>query len=129
LGKKKKYGGQEVWSHIAFMENTLDLAWRAKIEGRTSSLWVVQDRLPEVLCKKVPESQASWTTFCDVIKAIDMGHIQDGIRKHNKWAAEAAWMKTEILNDIKHTQTVVDSPMAVIHTQLRNTAIMQSTPA
>ena len=26
LGKKQKYGGQEVWSHIAFAENALDLA-------------------------------------------------------------------------------------------------------
>ena len=41
LGKKEKYGGQEVWSHIAFVENALDLARRAKIEKGTSSLWVV----------------------------------------------------------------------------------------
>ena len=26
LGKKEKYGGQEVWSHITFMENAVDLA-------------------------------------------------------------------------------------------------------
>ena len=26
LGKKEKYGGQEVWSHIAFVENAFDLA-------------------------------------------------------------------------------------------------------
>ena len=41
LGKKEKYGGQEVWSHITFAENALDLARRAKIEKGTSSLWVV----------------------------------------------------------------------------------------
>jgi len=129
LGKKEKYGGQEVWSHIAFAENALDLARRAKIEKGTSSLWAIRDGLPEVIREKVPESQASWTTFCDAIKAVDMGHIRDGVRKHNERAAEAARMRAEILNDIKRTRTVVDSPTAAIRTQLRNTAITQSTPA
>ena len=64
-----------MWSHIDFVENALDLAQRAKIEKGTSSLWVVQDGLPEVLCKKVTENQMSWKTFCDAIKAINMGHI------------------------------------------------------
>ena len=125
LGKKEKYGGQEVWSHIAFAENALDLARRAKIEKGTSSLWVVRDGLPEVLREKVTENQASWTTFCDVIKAINMGHIRDGVRKHNEKVAEGARMKADIMNDLKRTRTIVDSPTAPLRTQLRNTVISQ----
>ncbi len=84
LGKKEKYGGQEVWSHIAFAENAINLARRAKIDTGTSSLWVVRDALPEVIREKVPENQTSWETFCAAIKAVDMGHIRDGVRKHNE---------------------------------------------
>jgi hypothetical protein len=35
LGKKEKYGGQEVWSHVAFVENAFDLARRPRLrKGR-----------------------------------------------------------------------------------------------
>ena len=130
LGKKEKYGGQEVWSHIAFTENALDLARRAKIEKGTSSLWVVRDGLPEVLREKVTENQASWTTFCNAIKAIDMGHIRDGVRKHNEKVAEGARMRADIMNDLKRTtRAVVDSPTAPLRAQLRNTVISQPAPA
>ena len=64
------------------------------------------------------ENQASWMTFCDVIKVIDMGHIWDGVRKHNEKVAEGAKMRADIMNDLKHTQMVVDSPTAAIQTQL-----------
>ena len=63
-------------------------------------------------------------TFCDVIKVIDMGHIWDGVRKHNEKVAEGARMKAEIVNDLKlTTRAVVDSPMAPLRTQLHNTII------
>jgi hypothetical protein len=129
LGKKEKYAGQEVWSHIAFAENALNLAQRAKIDTGTSSLWVVRDRLPEVIREKVSENQTSWATFCAAIKAVEMGHIRDGVRKHNEKAAEAVRMKEEIVNDIKCTQAVVASPTAAIRTQFWNTTISQPTPA
>ena len=118
-----------MWSHIDFVENALDLAQRAKIEKGTSLLWVVRDGLPEVLCEKVTENQASWTTFRDAIKAIDMGHIRDGVRKHNEKVAEGAKMRADIMNDLKCTWAVVDSPMVPLRTQLCNTIISQPAPA
>jgi len=128
LGKKEKYGGQEVWSHIAFAENALNLARRAKIDTGTSSLWVVRDGLPEVIREKVPENQTSWATFCAAIKAVDMGHIRDGVRKHNERAEEAVRMREEIVNDLKRAQALVASPTAAIRTQFRNTTISQPAP-
>lgn len=38
LGKKEKYRGQEVWLHITFMANALNLAQKAKIDMGMSSL-------------------------------------------------------------------------------------------
>jgi len=128
LGKKEKYGGQEVWSHIAFAANALNLAQKAKIDTGTSSLWVVRDGLPEVIREKIPENQTSWTTFCAAIKAVDMGHIRDGVRKYNEKTAEGAKLKEEIVKDLKHAQAVVASPTAAIRTQFRNTTISQPAP-
>jgi hypothetical protein len=128
LGKKEKYGGQEVWSHVAFAENAINLAWRAKIKKGTSSLWTVQDELPEVIHKKVPENQTSWETFCTAIKAVEMGHIRDRVRKHKERVEEKASIREEIISDLKHTQVVVASPMVVIHTQFWNTSILQPVP-
>jgi len=59
LGKKEKYRGQEVWSHVAFVKNAINLAQRAKIEKGTSSLWTVRDELPGVIHEKVPGNQTS----------------------------------------------------------------------
>ena len=71
-----------------FTANALNLAQKAKIDTGTSSLWVVRDGLPEVIRKKVPENQTSWTTFCEAIKVVDMGHIRDRVRKYNEKTAE-----------------------------------------
>jgi len=128
LGKKKKYGGQEVWSHVAFAENAINRAQRAKIEKGTSSLWTVQDELPEVIREKVPENQTSWEMFCAAIKAVEMGHIRDRVRKHKERVEEKASIREEIVSDLKRTQVVVASPTAAIHTQFRNTSISQPAP-
>jgi len=126
---KEKYGGQEVWLHITFAENALDLVRRAKIKKGMSLLWVVRDALPEVVREKVTENQVSWMTFCNAIKAINMGHIQDRVRKHNEKVAKGARMKAEIVNDLKRTtQAVVDSPTAPLQMQLCNTVISQLAP-
>ena len=113
LGKKEKYGGQEVWSHVTFVENALNLAQRAKIDMGMSSLWVVQDGLPEVVCEKVPENQTSWVTFCAAIKAVDMGHIRDGIRKHNERVEEGARMREAIVNDLRGSYHFNDNSWAL----------------
>ena len=42
-----------------------------------------------------------------MIKAIDIGHIQDGVRKHNEKVAEGARIRADIMNDLKHTAWAV----------------------
>jgi hypothetical protein len=49
LGKTEKYRGEEVYTHMIFVEKILDLAKQAKIEASTSGLWNIHDKLPEVL--------------------------------------------------------------------------------
>ena len=63
LGKTEKYRGEEVHTHMIFMEKILDLAERAKVEKTTSGLWGVRDELPEVLRERIPEVQADWIAF------------------------------------------------------------------
>ena len=77
LGKMEKYRGEDVYTHMIFMEKVIDLA---KVEDSTSGLWNVRDKLPEVLREKIPENQPSWTAFTQAIKNVDMGHIHEGVR-------------------------------------------------
>ena len=42
-----------------------------------------------------------------MIKAIDIGHIRDGVRKHNEKVAEGVRMRANIMNNLKHTVQVV----------------------
>jgi hypothetical protein len=41
LGKTEKFRGEDVYTHMVFVEKILDLAKRAKIEASTSGLWNV----------------------------------------------------------------------------------------
>ena len=43
LGKKEKYAGEEVWSHVAFAKKALSLARQAKIIKGSNSIWKVRD--------------------------------------------------------------------------------------
>ena len=52
--------------------------------------------MPEVLREKIPENQTSWTAFAQAIKNVDMGHIQEGVRKHKEKAASDAQVKVDI---------------------------------
>lgn len=131
LGKTEKYRGEEVYTHTVFAEKILDLAKRAKIEMTTSSLWTVRDELPEILRDKVPENQASWTAFAQAIKAVDMGHIREGVRKYQEKTASEAQMKADInLLKQRTANTVMgpghaNSPTKAIRTQLASTVISQ----
>ena len=128
LGKTEKYRGEEVYTHMIFAEKILDLAKRAKVETSTSGLWTVRDKLPEVLREKIPENQASWTAFAQAIKDMDMGHIQEGVRKHKEKTAYDAKVEANISFLMKQravSTTVGDpsSPTKAIRTRLANTAI------
>ena len=131
LGKMEKYRGEEVHTHTIFAEKILDLAKRAKIEASTSGLWNIRDKLPEVLREKIPENQASWTAFAQVIKNVDMGHIREGVRKHKEKVASDTQMRADIsllkqrTANTTSTPGSIDSPTKVIRTQFANAAISQ----
>jgi hypothetical protein len=129
LGKTEKYAGQVVHAHIAFAERALDLVKQAKIDSGVSSLWQVRDNLPEVIRDKVPESQTDWQSFCAAIKAIDMGVIRDGVRKHNEKIQQEAKLRAEIDALKRNTvpnANIPSTPTSAIRHQLRQTTI--STP-
>ena len=52
LGKKEKYAGEDIYTHVIFAEKALSLA---KISNGSNSIWKVQDELPDIIQQKVRE--------------------------------------------------------------------------
>ena len=89
----------------------------------------MRGELPEVLRKKVPENQPSWTAFTQAIKDVDMGHIREGVRKYKDRTTNDARINTKI-NLLKQRTAQaaianVNSPTKAIRTQLASTTIGQ----
>lgn len=57
LGKMEHYAGEEVWTHIAFVQQALYLAQCAGIATGNSNILQVRDSLPDVIREKVTETQ------------------------------------------------------------------------
>ena len=97
LGVTEKYWGKDVYTHVIFTEKIMDLAKRAKIEKMTSlGLFTLRDNLPEVLRERISEDQADWTSFAKAIKAVELGHIREGVRKYKERAAEAEKIQSQL---------------------------------
>lgn len=128
LGKTESFGGDNVWTHIAFAEKALDLARRAKIDTGSSSIWTVCDNLPDIIKDKVSETQATWTTFCQAIKDVDLGHIRDGVKKHKERVAERNAIALRI-SRLEGGRTIPASPTAGIRNQMSKTTISTSPAA
>jgi len=103
LGKKVKYVGEDVWSHVAFAEKALSLARQAKINTGSNLIWKVRDELPDIICQKVKETHTTWDSFCMAIKEVDTSHIWDGIKRHQKEKEEKERVESMIAN-LRHTQ-------------------------
>jgi hypothetical protein len=131
LGKTERYANDDVWTHVAFAQRALDLARRAGIATGTNNIWQVRDALPEVVREKVPENQADWTTFCDAIKRVEVGHIREGARKHIAEQQEKVRLRSEMeaLKSVVFASKVPDTPTKGISGQLGRTTISQNTPA
>jgi len=82
LGKKEKYAGEDVYTHVIFAEKALSLAKQAKIHTGSNSIWKVRDELPDIIWQKVKETYSSWTEFCAAIKGVEMAHIRDRVKKY-----------------------------------------------
>jgi hypothetical protein len=123
LGKTERYGGEDVWTHIAFAEKVLDLAKQAKINDTTNLIWMVCDNLPNVLKEKVNETQADWKAFCKAIKDIELSYIWEGVKKYREKKAD----KEEVLARIGRIErggtAVPDTPMSSIRQQMAQTTI------
>ena len=131
LGKTERYANDDVWTHVAFAQRALDLARRAGIATGTSNIWQVRDALPDVVREKVPETQTDWTTFCEAIKKVEVGHIREGARKHMMDQQEKARVRSELdaLRSVVHGTKVPDTPTKGISGQMGRTTISQSTTA
>jgi len=75
LGKKEKYAGEDVYTHVIFVEKALSLMKQAKISTSSNSIWKVHDELPDIIQQKVKETYSNWPNFCTAIKAVEMVHI------------------------------------------------------
>ena len=45
---------------------------------------LLSNELPDIIQQKVKETYSTWTKFCTTIKGVEMAHIQDGVKKHQK---------------------------------------------
>lgn len=118
LGKTERFGGEDVWTHVAFADKALDLAKRAGIDTGSSSIWAFRDELPDILKEKVSENQLSWQTFCTAIKGVELGHIRDGVKKYKEQQAVA-----EQLARLEKGTVAPPSPTAGIRNQMTRTNI------
>ena len=130
LGKTERYANDEVWTHVVFVQRAFDLARRAGIAAGTNNIWQVRDALPEVVRDKVPETQANWTTFCDAIKKVDVGHIKEGARRHAAEQEEKARLRAEMeaLRSAVLAAKALETPTKGISSQLSRTTISQDAP-
>ena len=123
LGKTEMYGGEDVYTHVIFAEKALDLAKRAKIASSPHLIWQVRDQLPDIIKDRIDEDYANWKDFHKAITSIQLGHIRDGIKKHERNKAE----KDEIVRRlaiVENTQLAApNSPTKMIRQQMEHTAI------
>ena len=84
FGKKEKYAGEEVWSHIIFAKKALSLARQVKTNKGFNLIWKVCDELLDIICQMVKDTYATWDKFCTTIKEADKSYIRDGVKKHQK---------------------------------------------
>ena len=94
LGKKEKYVGKDVYTHVIFAEKALSLVKQVKISTSSNSIWKVHDELPDIIQQKVKETYSNWPDFCTAIKVVEMVHIRDGVKKYQKEKEERE--KTEV---------------------------------
>jgi len=72
LGKKERYAGEDVYTHVIFAEKALSLTKQAKINTGSNSIWKVRDELPDIIRQKVKETYSTWNEFCAAIKAVEI---------------------------------------------------------
>jgi hypothetical protein len=122
LGKTETIQGTEVYTHVAFANRALQLAKRADIDTGSNSIWQVRDHLPDIIKDKVSESHATWLTFCNEIKTVDLAHIRDGVAKHEKQTKKEREFAARLAN-LENTRTIPNSPTTAIRTQMAQTSI------
>jgi len=127
LGKKEKYVGEEVYTHVIFAERALILV---KISTGSNSIWKVRDQLPDIIWQKVKETYSTWTEFCTAIKGVEMAHIRDGVKKHQKEKEEKERTEVAIASlqclhqqQQRHLPVTPISPMSNVSQGLQSTTL------
>ena len=127
LGKKEKYAGEDIYTHILFAEKALSLAKQAKISAGSNSIWKVCNELPDIIKQKVKETYTTWTKLCAAIKAVEMDHIRDGVKKYQKEKEERERMEVAIAGLQRMQQQQRRMPAAPLSPMSSISHVMQST--
>jgi hypothetical protein len=88
---------------------------------------VVRDNLPDIIKDKVSESQTSWKAFCNAIKAVDLSHIRDGMRKYKEREADKQAIAARLAQLESGRSVIPASPTAAIRGQMSCTTISLNT--
>jgi hypothetical protein len=129
LGKKEKYAGEDVYTHVVFAEKALSLAKQAKISTGSNSIWKVRDELPDIIRQKVKETYPNWNEFCAAIKGVEMAHIRDGVKKHQKEKEEKERTEAAIAGlqriqqQQRRTPAMPLSPMSTVSQAMQSTTL------
>jgi len=119
LGKKEKVAGRDVYSHIAWADRMGTTVKSAKLEKTTTYIRQVRKELPSILREKVGTSHASWTTFLQAVRDVDLDHIRDSMELLNKEIEE----KKALNQRLRMLETVTRSPTAPLRQQLSTITI------
>lgn len=102
LGKKVDDGGIEVWTHVKWANDTLQLVTKAGLATSSSYIQPVRRHLPDVLKVEIGFTHADWTAFTKAIRSVNVEAIFDHIERTATKAKDDARMRAMI-------QTVTDT--------------------
>lgn len=80
LGKKVDDGGIEVWTHVKWANDTLQLVMKAGLTASSSYIQPVRHHLPNVLKSETRFTRADWTAFTKAIHSVNIEAIFDHIK-------------------------------------------------
>lgn len=86
LGLKVQSGGVEKWSHVAWIEEVLQIARAANIVSGTQYVSTVRKRMPELLRQKVAAEHADWNAFANAVRDVDINFITEGAERSKRTA-------------------------------------------
>ena len=116
LGKKEKVPGMDMYTHVAWADKMATSVRGAGLEMSHSHIRQVRKELPNILKEKIETGHASWNTFLQAVREVDIEYIKDAMDRKKKEQAA--------LNQrFQMIESVSRSPTAPIRQQLSAVAI------